>query len=187
MKGLLTLCAVVLGFAVLGLGASFYVRQPAGDECLDNGVCAKGPPTTAERTYATDAPRKQAGLFFPAQPSPDTDYMMAEVKGRLVVGAGCVRIRAEEERGGPGSVVVWPAGYSLAKNGGGVLVLGRKGKAEARIGDEVSMGGGQISEGSLGEDPEARRRAFEEVRRRYGVPGRCRGPLWVAAPGVRAA
>lgn len=103
-----------------------------------------------------------------------------------MVEAGCVRIRAEGASGGPGDVVVvWPAGYSLARSGSEVLVLGRKGKVEARVGDEVSMAGGQISEGALAEEPETQRRAFEGVRRRYGVPGRCRGPLWVAAPGVR--
>ena len=46
MKGLLTLCAVVVGFAALGLSASCYAR-PTADECPDNGVCAKEPPTTA--------------------------------------------------------------------------------------------------------------------------------------------
>lgn len=46
MKGLLALCAVVLGFAALGLGASCYARQ-AADGCPDDGVCGRGPPTTA--------------------------------------------------------------------------------------------------------------------------------------------
>ncbi len=50
MKGLLTLCAVVVSFLALGLGASFYARQPVG-ECPDHdGACGQGPSTTVERT-----------------------------------------------------------------------------------------------------------------------------------------
>ena len=48
MKGLLTLCVVVLGFAALGLGAGCYARQTA-EECPDHdGACGRGPPTTAQ-------------------------------------------------------------------------------------------------------------------------------------------
>ena len=48
MKGLLTLCAVILGFASLGLGAGSYARQTA-QECPDHdGARGRGPPTTAQ-------------------------------------------------------------------------------------------------------------------------------------------
>lgn len=130
------------------------------------------------------APRKEAGLFFPSQPSSKTNaYMMALGKGRLLTVDGCVRL--EGAHGDSGDVVVWPPGYSLDRRDGEVLVLNEKGEVEARVGDEVEMGGGEISEDALAEKPEAQRRAFEKERHRYGVPGRCRGPLWVAAPNVR--
>ena len=44
----MTLCAVILGFASLGLGAGSYARQTA-QECPDHdGACGRGPPTTAQ-------------------------------------------------------------------------------------------------------------------------------------------
>ncbi len=60
MRGLLTLCAVVLGFVALVLGASCYPRQPAG-ECPDNEACDRGASATAERTI-TSASREETLL-----------------------------------------------------------------------------------------------------------------------------
>ncbi len=111
--------------------------------------------------------------------------MMALGKGCLLGVDGCVRL--EGVRGNSGDVV-GPPGYSLDKRDGEVLVLDKKGEVgevEARVGDEVKMGGGEINEGAPAEKPGAQRRAFEKERHRYGVPGRCREPLWVAAPNVR--
>jgi len=56
---------------------------------------------------------------------------------------------------------------------------------EARVGDAVRMGGGEIAKDGLAATPEGERRAFERYREKMGVPDRCGGLLWVASPGVR--
>ena len=76
---------------------------------------------------------------------------------------------------------MWPHGYSLRSEGGDILVLDGRGEVAAKVGEEVRMGGGQITQEEAGPTPEAARRAFEEKRKELGVPDQCRGPLWVSS------
>jgi hypothetical protein len=126
------------------------------------------------------APQKRAGLYFP-QAGPADDFMTALGGGTLVVRNRCIHMAPD--RGG--GVVVWPHGYSLRREGNEVLVLNSRGEVVAKVGEEVRMGGGQITQEEAGPMLEAARRNFEEEREELGVPDGCRGPLWVSSGVVR--
>ena len=141
-------------------------------------------PSPDERTaYDPPArtPRKQAGLFFPRFTEPSEMSPQALGGGRLVVRDRCIHMAPD----GGGGVVVWPYGYSLRREGGEVVVLNGRDEVVASVGEEVRMGGGQITREEAGPTPEAASRAFEEKRGELGVPDRCRGPLWVSSGVVR--
>ena len=125
----------------------------------------------------SQVPKKQAGLFFPQVPEPPGSVTGALGSGRLFVKDRCIYMGT----GRYGDVVVWPYGYSLSRGNGEIRVVNASGKVVAKVGDEVSMGGGQITQGEAGPTPEAARRQFEEKRGELGVPDRCRGPLWVSS------
>ena len=134
-----------------------------------------GSPPNKRTAYDPPAvsPHKEAGLFFP-QAGPTDDFMTALGGGRLVVRDRCIYMA-------PGGVVVWPHGYSLRREGGEVLVLSGRDEVVAKVGEEVRMGGGQITREEAGPTPEATGRAFEEKWKELGVPNRCGGPLWVSS------
>lgn len=137
-------------------------------------------PSPDERTaYDPPArsPQKQAGLFFPRVSEPGGMYPSALGGGTLIVKDRCIYMAPS----GGGGVVVWPYGYSLRREDGEIVVLNGRDEVVAKVGDEVRMGGGQITKEEAGLTPEAARRAFEEQRGELGVPDRCRGPLWVSS------
>lgn len=107
-------------------------------------------------------------------------YPSALGGGTLFVEDGCIRMGVRKDS----SVVVWPYGFSLRRRDGEILILNTKRKVEARAGDEVRIGGGQITQDEAGRTPEAARRNFGEARQEAGVPDQCRGPLWAASPVV---
>lgn len=74
-------------------------------------------------------------LVSSAGPSGDS----ALLTGSLTIDSGCVAVSGE-----PGSYVyvVWPAGYSLAGEGGETWLFDDSGNQVAAIGDQVQMGGG---------------------------------------------
>ena len=138
-----------------------------------------GPPPDERTAYDPPArpPQKQAGLFLPRGSEPGGISLSALGGGKLVVKDRCIYMAPN----GGGGLVVWPYGYSLRREDGEILVSNGRDEVVAKVGDEVRMGGGQITQQEAGATPEAARRAFEEKRRELGVPDRCRGPLWVSS------
>ncbi len=112
---------------------------------------------------------------------PASDFLQALGAGRLVVRDRRIRMAPD----GRGGLVVWPHGYSPRREGDGILVLDGRGEAVAKIGEEVRIGGGQITREEAGPTAGAARQAFEEKREDLGVPDGCRGPLWVSSEVVR--
>lgn len=188
----------VAGLLVAGCG--LVGVSGSGGGCPGGGACAENPAETDERSDAGSSTREgvgkttpdpipytQAGLYFPHVPEPASEYMMALGSGTLFVEDGCVRMGnpTGNPRRGHFDVVVWPYGYSLSRDGRRILLHNSKGEIVARVGDEVRMGGGQISKNGLASTPEEERSAFEKYREKMGVPDRCKGSLWVAGPEVR--
>ena len=183
------IAALVLLMAGCGLGAA---NAPAGSA---DRTSTTGTPegTTAEETTTdlppeenaydppAQAPQKQAGLFFPQKPRPGGLSLSALGGGKLVVKNSCIYMGTRHHS----DVVVWPYGYSLSRKDGEIRILNEKGKVVAQVGEEVRIGGGEITQAEAGPTPEAARRQFEEKRGELGVPNRCRGPLWVSSGVVR--
>lgn len=176
-----TVLALSAAGCALGTSGTPTDRADPSATTVSTGTTETREPTTGpsldERTaYGPSArsPQKQAGLFFPRGSESGGYYPSALGGGRLVVKDGCIHMA-------PGGVVVWPYGYSLRGEDGEILVLNGRDEVVAKVGDEVRMGGGQITQEEAGPTPEAARRAFEEKRGELGVPDRCRGPLWVSS------
>lgn len=109
---------------------------------------------------------------------PNQAYMTAAARDKLVVDKqGCLRL----EKGG--ELPVWPHAYALVVRSGELTILDGDGEAVARVGDVVSMGGGQVT--AQDGPPGKSKQVFEKRRRELGIPDRCRGILWMVGPPVR--
>ncbi len=141
--------------------------------CGTSPAAQGGGRTGAETTGPVTASSTVPGVFFPVrQPSVDA-YMMAFIRGELVLdGAGCLRLGGE----GGSLVPVWPPGFGLEASGEEVRILNGKGQVVARVGDRVVMGGGEapLAERLPGVDEWTKRELQE----------RCPGQYWLAAPDV---
>jgi hypothetical protein len=132
-------------------------------------ACGAGQPAD---TRPTEAPSTVPRVFF-AERRPGGGDMLSEVRGELVLdGRGCLRVRS----GGDSDAVVWPAGFEHNERGGEVRVLDRGGRVTARVGETISMGGGESAISGNG--------AVDE-RTERGLRERCPGTYWIAAPPVR--
>lgn len=152
--------------------------------CSDASIGDLSDSTSDVQNSTTEAspPEENSGVVFikRTEPTrPNEDYMTAAGGGKLVVDEeGCLRF------GRRGDLPVWPYEYSLTVKEGEMVILNGDGRVEARIGDRVEVGGGQVETGA-GSTPEAARRGFEERRRELGIPDKCRGSLWYVTPGLR--
>lgn len=101
-------------------------------------------------------------IYFPKQ-APTNVHMTALLEGQLTLDdKGCLRVEAG---GGKGSLVIWHYEDALRVTAGAIEVLNGDGQVIARVGEPVSMGGG---EGST----------------MLNIPGMpivdCPGPSWIA-------
>ena len=99
-------------------------------------------------------------LFFPRQKSVKGPraVMAALNGGELVLDGDCLRVGRMND-----PTIVWPAGFTPHIEDGVVQVRDGAGRTIARVGDEIYMGGGEISAEFRGLDPE-----------------RCPGKYWIA-------
>lgn len=136
------------------------------------------PAQTTARTVVIlePAPSSTAsGVFFPKQRPVPIGTPDSMGSGELEVdGEGCLRVKATADE--PGYVTLWPAAFELDADGVPMQVFNGNGKVVARVGKEVVMGGGTVSQETLQEkevlDEQTKRVMFE----------RCPGPYFLAAP-----
>src|SRR6476620_7692992 len=84
-------------------------------------------------------PSAPDGLFFPSFRRLDA-YPTAELSGQLVERSGCL-----VAPGGKGSVLLWPDGYAATTaQDGRTQVLDENGTIIGTVGEEVTLGGGQV-------------------------------------------
>ena len=110
-------------------------------------------------------------LFFPRQKSIKAfavEHMTALTGGELILDGDCLRVGRMNDRY-PDPAIVWPAGFTLHIEDGVVQVRDGAGRTIARVGDEIYMGGGEVSAEFRGLDPE-----------------RCPGKYWIAGSVGRA-
>ena len=84
---------------------------------------------------------------------------LAATAGRLMLVGRCLMLDVAYR---PGEyLVVWPPGFNVQREGNGILVLNGGGSVIAKVGDEVTLGGGSGKEGA-------------------DYPGECPGPYFKA-------
>ena len=109
-------------------------------------------------------PSAPTGLFFPTVRRLDA-YPAAELSGQLVERSGCL-----VAPGGTGSVLLWPDGYTarIAQDGR-TQVLDENGTIIGTVGEEVTLGGGQVG-------------ASLDTRASQQAPEACGHRYWLVAP-----
>ena len=109
-------------------------------------------------------PSAPTGLFFPTVRRLDA-YPAAELSGQLVERSGCL-----VAPGGKGSVLLWPDGYTArTAQDGRTQVLDENGTIIGTVGEEVTLGGGQVA-GNFDA------RVFQQT------PEACGHHYWLVAP-----
>ncbi len=141
------------------------VRTPEGNDAhYSFRVAAEG------RKEPVSSTTSDTQVFFPQQRSAPIGYPDAMGGGKLVVdGEGCLRTKVSAED--PGSVPLWPSSFELDTEGDKIQVLDGKGRVVARVGDEVDMGGGDVTREMLEEnnvlDERTKQELFERCPGRY--------------------
>lgn len=105
-------------------------------------------------------------LFFPVQKE-GLAQMLIATKGRLVVENSCLRLKPII---GNSYLLIWPYGYSVHLEGKVIEVINGNGKIVARVGDTITVGGGEA--------------ASTEIVMIYSsqqLPDNCKGPYWLVS------
>ncbi len=109
-------------------------------------------------------------LFFPRQKSikaAGVERMTALIGGELLLDGDCLRVGRMNDRY-PDPAIVWPAGFAPHIEDGVVRVRNGAGRTVARVGDEIGMGGGEVSA------------SFVSELYYPGMSERCPGKFWIA-------
>ncbi|HEY4663157.1 MAG TPA: hypothetical protein VIH07_05740 [Candidatus Humimicrobiaceae bacterium] len=105
--------------------------------------------------------------YFPVQKA-GMARMEAILEGKLELDNGCLRIKYFDDN----YLLIWPYGFSLRTEGEEIQVIDENGQVFARVGDNIRVGGGEIT----GEN------AKESIEKYYietPLPEDCQGPYWV--------
>jgi hypothetical protein len=133
---------------LLALAASACESLPLGDPDLSTGD-------------------ESQALFF-TQEEPQGAMMDALFEGRIALDAeGCLRA----ETLGVHPTVIWPAGYVLHADGGGLRVKDANGDVVGRVGESFHIGGGFGNLDYAG---------ISEAERQLAA-ARCPGEIWIAS------
>ena len=130
----------------------------------------RGPPTPTPGLIVDTVTLAQGGsIAFPKQPPAKARVAMtALLIGKLVLRDGC--LRADPPNAGDSHLLIWPPGFTPVVRGQAIEVLDDGKEVVGRVGEYVSMGGGEGGS----EDPQI-------TARTRG----CRGPYWIVGAGVR--
>jgi hypothetical protein len=112
-------------------------------------------------------------IAFPRQEPVEgiREVMEAELVGDLVLSEGCLRI--ESLYGNQSYIPVWPPEFTVDLENDNPVILDGDGQLVGRVGDEITMGGGELSENAL------------SACVRDQMPPTCSGKYWVVGDGVR--
>jgi hypothetical protein len=92
--------------------------------------------------------------------------MEALATGMLILEDGYLRLSPSYSD--DNFLIIWPKGYSLDKNGDEIRILDEEGQVVARVGDNISAGGGEVGKGIV-----------EKFIDKH-LPDDCEGPYWLS-------
>lgn len=125
--------------------------------------------------YFTAEPAEELDMpaAFPRQKPADGEQvtMQALLSGQLRLVDDCLRVYAGEDDE-TGLLPIWPAGYALEAEGDALLILDETGVIVARVGEQVELGGGPLSD-------EAAAEVVDQL------PEQCPGPYWLVGEILR--
>ena len=110
-------------------------------------------------------------VLFLSRTEPENLVMDALFEGTVTLDeAGCIRLETTADYG---VTAVWPHGYTLEQESGSFRVLDEAGQAVGTLGDEFSLGGGEVDQlhEGIGFTPEDQQLAND----------RCEGKFWIVA------
>lgn len=110
----------------------------------------------------TDGPYPSTTIYFP-QVREDRDVPDALLEGELVLKNGCLR---SENPTGWSHLLIWPQRFRLSVDGRDIRIIGDSG-VSLSIGDEISIGGGEVPLYHL------------QTLVEQPIPSDCRGPYWL--------
>jgi hypothetical protein len=106
-----------------------------------------------------------ANVHFPRLKMDSGVYMASLFSGKLELKNGYLYAG--------NAIVIWQPDYFLNDNNGTIEILNRDGKVVARVGSQISMGGGNLS------------MSVEDINRmiKNPLPPDCKGPFWMQGDG----
>lgn len=105
--------------------------------------------------------------FFPVQKA-GLGRMEALLEGKLVLDNGCLRVKYFDDN----YLLIWPYGFSLRTKGKEIQVVDSDGQVVARVGDKITVGGGEVP-------GEGVKEFIEESITGQPLPDNCTGPYWI--------
>ena len=149
----------------------------------DQTTLARKPSETTGLPQRPDQPPPMLlvkdGVFLPRLWPALTEYPEAMFVGKLVADEnGCLRAKVTTMNPA-GHVFVWPRDFGLETGGEDVSISNGNGRVVARVGEEVSMGGGEIEKETLLENKLLDKRTWRELVKR--CPDRW---YWLVGEGV---
>lgn len=126
-------------------------------------------------TDTSATPSTISVVTFPTQhPLPDPQsYPASELTGQLLLDRGCIRIAKAQSS----HMIVWPSGFGYRLVNGQLIIVDTTGAERARVGQNISLSGGEIAA-----DPTAWQ---QTAALQQFPPPKCSGPFWLAAPDIR--
>ena len=111
--------------------------------------------------------------FFPVQKA-GLSRMEALLEGRLELDNGCLRVKYSDGNYLGNYLLIWPHGFSLHTKGEEIQVIDINGQIVARVGDKITVGGGEIP-------GEGAKELIEESIVDQPLPDNCTGPYWIVS------
>lgn len=145
---------------------------------LFSGCATTNDPTPIPTPGATADPTPDPDFFFPQRPAPPPGQhsvlLAARNQGTLTVEDGCIWLRSGEER----HLILWSHQHSARWFEGRIVIL-ELGRAVARTGDVVSIGGGELTRQDV---PQADLQVEATIGAK--VPPQCRSGLYWRVGGI---
>lgn len=110
-----------------------------------------------------------SSINFPVQIA-GLGQMDALLEGKLVLDNGYLRVKNLNDS----YLLIWPNGFSISIEGDETQVIDSKGHVVAHAGDEITVGGGEIS-------GERAREIIGDLIDNHSLPDDSTGPYWIVA------